>query len=445
MSVSAPGIGSGLDVQGIVNQLMQLERRPLVALQQREAGFQAQISAYGGLKSALESFRTAMTNLGNTGKFQVHKATSGNEKAFTATASSSANIGSYSVEVVGLAAAHRMASAAVADSDTTTIGNDGDKMRISAGDDDFTIEIGGKTLDDIRSAINSHADNSGITASLLKSEDGYHLILSSSKSGTANGIGLDFTDVADQTIADPLTMGTTVAATDAEIRVDGAFTIKSSTNTFTGAIEGVTLTAKETTTSAVSLDIGRDINAIKKSAQEFADAYNALRNTISDLRGRALKGDSTLLSIERTLRGIINTPPSGIESDYQYLAQVGLALDKDGRMKLDGSRFEAALDNDFAGVAQLFANNDQGYAYRLRAMATDILDSSGPIDSRRDGINSRIKTNQAQQERLSYRLEQIEQRYRQQFNSLDAMLGQMQATSNYLTQQLSFLTPQGRY
>lgn len=436
MAISSPGVGSGLDIGGIIRQLMAVERRPLAALQQRESAYNSELSAYGRLKSAMEAFRTAMTNLGSADKFQVYQATSGDETAFTATASSRANAGSFSVQVVELAAAHRMASGSMPDNNTTPIGNPGDRMTLTVGDKSFEVEIGGKTLVEIRGAINTAADNAGVAASILKESDSsYRLILSASESGTDKAIGVSFSN-GGAPIADPLGTTTTVAARDAEILVDGAFTITSSTNTFSDAIEGVTLTVRNRTTDVVSLDIGRDTNAIKKSAQEFADAYNTLRKTVSDLRGGALKADPTLLSIERRIQGILNTPPAGTEGSYQYLAQAGISIQKDGEMTLDESRFIAALDTDFAGVAQLFTASGQGYAARLKASATEMLASGGLIETRRDGINSRIRASQNQQDALSYRLELVEQRFRRQYGNLDVMLGQMQSTSNYLTAQL---------
>ena len=436
MGISSPGVGSGLDIGGIIRQLMSLERRPLVALQKRESAYNSELSAYGRLKSAMEAFKTAMTSLGSADKFQVYQATSGDETAFTATASSRANAGSFSVQVVELAAAHRMASGSMPDNNTTPIGNPGDRMTLTVGEKSFEVEIGGKTLVEIRGAINTAADNAGVAASILKESDSsYRLILSASESGTDKAIGVSFSN-GGAPIADPLGTTTTVAARDAEILVDGAFTITSSTNTFSDAIEGVTLTVRNRTTAAVSLDIGRDTDAIKKSAQEFADAYNTLRKTVSDLRGGALKTDPTLLSIERRIQGILNTPPAGTEGSYQYLAQAGIAIQKDGEMTLDDSKFTAALETDFAGVAQLFTASGQGYAARLKAAATDMLASGGLIETRSDGINSRIRGNQNQQDALSYRLELVEQRFRRQYANLDVMLGQMQSTSNYLTAQL---------
>ena len=75
MAISSPGIGSNLDVNGIVSQLMALERRPLGALNSKEAAFQAQLSAFGTLKGAVTTFQAAVAGLNDINRFQAHKAT----------------------------------------------------------------------------------------------------------------------------------------------------------------------------------------------------------------------------------------------------------------------------------------------------------------------------------------------------------------------------------
>ncbi|MGB5259967.1 MAG: flagellar cap protein FliD N-terminal domain-containing protein [Gammaproteobacteria bacterium] len=84
--LSAAGIGSGLDVDSIVSQLMALERRPLDLLQQKKDDIDARISAYGNLKSALSTFQDAMQQLSTPAALKIFTTTSGNDSVFTATA-----------------------------------------------------------------------------------------------------------------------------------------------------------------------------------------------------------------------------------------------------------------------------------------------------------------------------------------------------------------------
>ena len=94
MAITAAGVGSGIDIESIVSQLMTLERQPLVALQRRESDTRAQISAYGSLKSALSSFQSAMKNLSKLDAFRIFESTSSDEKVMTATADADAAAGS---------------------------------------------------------------------------------------------------------------------------------------------------------------------------------------------------------------------------------------------------------------------------------------------------------------------------------------------------------------
>src|SRR5690606_14839428 len=172
------------------------------------------------------------------------------------------------------------------------------------------------------------------------------------------------------------------------------------------------------------------------SVQAFVDAYNALQSTMGELRGKELKNDSVLRSIEGQLRGVLNTPPSGLTGSFNYLSQIGVSIQKDGTMKLDSGDLEDAIAADFRGLAEVFAHDDQGYLFRLDGALADILAADGLIDGREDSIKANRKTMDSRIESMEYRLGLVEKRYRAQFSALDVMLGQMQQTSAFLTQQL---------
>ena len=112
--ISAPGIGSGLDVGAIVDQLMAIERRPLNQLEADKQGLEAQLSTLGQLKSSLTSFQSALADLKTLDAFEVYTAESSDEAAFTATANSNAAPGLSTIEVLSLAEAHKMGSGALA-------------------------------------------------------------------------------------------------------------------------------------------------------------------------------------------------------------------------------------------------------------------------------------------------------------------------------------------
>jgi len=109
--LSAPGIGSNLDINGIISQLMAVEQQPLKALDRKEASYQAQLSAYGSLKGSLSSFQSAMAGLKDAAPFAKFSAESADKSIFTASATGTVAAGSYGIAVNQLAQAQKLRSA----------------------------------------------------------------------------------------------------------------------------------------------------------------------------------------------------------------------------------------------------------------------------------------------------------------------------------------------
>lgn len=102
---------SNLDINSIVSQLMAVERQPITKLNAKEASYQAKLSAYGSVKGAVASFQSAVQSLSSSSKFQAVKATASDTTVFSASASSSAVAGTYSLEVTSLAQAQKLVAA----------------------------------------------------------------------------------------------------------------------------------------------------------------------------------------------------------------------------------------------------------------------------------------------------------------------------------------------
>ena len=82
----------------------------------------------------------------------------------------------------------------------------------------------------------------------------------------------------------------------------------------------------------------------------------------------------------------------------------------------------------------------RGYADRLNTLLDQLLDSDGVVESRIDGLNSRIEDLNDDRERLDERMQALEARLYRQFSALDTLMIQMNATSQFLSQQLSILS-----
>src|SRR5687767_10236154 len=110
-SIVSTGVGSGLDVTGLVQKLVEAEGAPKAArLDTAEAKAQAKLSALGSLRSALAGFRDTVTKLKNIDAFQGRQVTLSKDEFISATATTSAALTSYAIEVDHLAAAHKLQS-----------------------------------------------------------------------------------------------------------------------------------------------------------------------------------------------------------------------------------------------------------------------------------------------------------------------------------------------
>ncbi len=442
--ISSPGVGSGLDVNSIVRQLMAIESRPLNRLQADKTDLQTQLSAFGTLKSALSTFQTAFANLKTVDAFEVYKADSSDPTAFTAAADSTAAVGFNDIQVIRIAEAHKMGSAAIADTDTTTLGGAGDTLTTTINGNAFSVDIGGKTLSQIRDAINNAPDNTGVSASIItESSTSHRLVLTSTETGNANALNLSFTgtvgtDLGMSNINDPTLL-------DSEIKIDGLYTVTRSSNTISDAIGGVTLNLLATTASTARLTVSRDTTAVGETVQGFVDAYNELKSTFNSLSGKGndLEADSTLRSIQNQIQGVFNTPPSGLTTSLSYLSEVGVSFQRDGTLALDTAALDTALGNDFSGVAELFANDNQGYLFRLDSLIDGFVQTDGLISNREDGLNTRIDTTDKRISDMEYRLQLREKSLRDQFTFLDGLMGQLNGTSQFLSQQLAALPGSG--
>lgn len=464
-SITSAGLGSGLDVNGLVSGLLAAEGRPAsLRLSRREASLQAELSAYGTLSSAVTALKEAAAKLAASDTFAGRTATSSATGTLTASATDSAVPGSHSVEVVRTAQAHQLGSPTdgTALTDASTFAGD---LVLTVGDaDPLTLTLAaGSTLTDVRDAIN--AAGIAVTATLVNgADDGggntiQRLVLTATESGKVGEI------VATGAVADDLFLammntdaaGAALATTDeldAQLVVDG-LTVTSSGNSFTDVIEGVTLIAVAFDVdgdNTATVTVAEDHAAMKSAANAFVAKYNAMRDTIDRLgaydadagRGSVLLGDATLRGIEGQLRGIFTMPA---ESVFGGLSDLGIELDSDGRLSLDGSAFDAALELDSAAVRDLFVSPD-GIAGRLESRLAGYIGDDGMISARTDGIENRIDDLGDQRLALDRRLENLESRLLRQFMALDLLLNQMQATSSSLAQMFENLPgayrPRGR-
>lgn len=271
--ISSAGIGSGLDVAGLVQQLVSAERAPAEKrLQRAQSGVQLQISALGALRSALSELNTAAEGLKAGGAISALRANSSKTEIFTATAGSGAVAGSYDIEVTSLAKAHKLVSGAYTDADSS-VGSG--TVSLTVGANSFSVQLtdGANSLANLRDAINNASDNKGVVATIIKESAGSRLLLTSKNTGTANAL----------TVSGLITTTERQAATDAVVKVEG-FSHTSASNTVTGAIDGITLTLVSAAPGTIAtLSVAQDTTNARGAVEGFVRAYNKMVSTVVGL------------------------------------------------------------------------------------------------------------------------------------------------------------------
>ena len=139
------------------------------------------------------------------------------------------------------------------------------------------------------------------------------------------------------------------------------------------------------------------------------------------------------------LRREFFTEVTDIDATFNSLLDIGITTDLDGKLSLDSATLDGVLETEFAKFGQLFANSD-GYAQRFNSLIESYIDSTdGVLTERVEGIEASVEDLTDQREALALRLQSVEARLLRQFNALDALVGQLTSTSNFLTQQLASL------
>ncbi len=471
MAINALSGSGTLDVTAIVAALMAVERQPITKLDAKESGENSKISAYGIIKSQVATFQSAVAALGSTSisKFSAFKATSSDAATLAATAGSTAAAGTYTLNVSSLAQSQKLIATgqtskttAISNGTATTVTFDfgtisGGTLTSGAysgatftsngsGTKNVTIDATNNTLEGIRDAINTA--KVGVTASIVNDGSGtpYRLALSADNSGVSNSIKIT-TSGGDGTINTLLAhdpgglpaaqhLNQTIAAQNAVFDVNGISVSKTSNNV-TDAIEGVTLTLSKVTTAPVTLTVARDTTAVTDAAAAFVkgfnDLYTALKNASAFKSKSALEGDGTLRQLQSQLRTIASDVVSG--GTLTNLYQAGITFKVDGTLQLDSAKLSGALATNFSDVANLF-NASTGYATKFDALATATLAAGGTIPARISRIEDNIRRIGVERDSLESRLKSVEKNYRTQFSQLNVLLGSMNQTSAYLSQQL---------
>ncbi len=458
-SISTLGVGSGLDLSGILDSLEAAQKSTLTPISTQQSSYTAKLSAYGTLKSALETFQTANTALNKADLFTATSTTS-SSTAFSATTTGSAIAGKYTISITQLAQAQTLTTKTSQTDTKTAIASSDSVLTIQqgGGKDPVTIDISAanSSLTGIRDAINNA--KAGVSASIINVGNGqYRLSVTSNDTGSDNAMTLSVSgDSALQSFMgyDPSAasngMEESVTAQNAKLTVNNV-AIENSSNTISDALEDITLNLNDVTTGNQTLTITKDTSKAESAIKAWVDAYNALQDTFSSLTkytavdagadsqdssNGALLGDSTLRTIQTQLKTLLGNTHSS--SDYKTLSQIGITTDAStGKLELSTDKLQAALKKDASGVGDMFIGDGKntGVTTTIGNNLTSWLSTTGIIQAAKDGVSKTLNNLTEQYNAASDRIDTMMARYKAQFTQLDVLMNSLNSTSSYLTQQ----------
>ncbi|MBH1977511.1 MAG: flagellar filament capping protein FliD [Comamonadaceae bacterium] len=473
MAISSVGIGSGLDVNSIVSQMVALEKRPLTQLQTQAATIQTRLSAYSQMKSLMSTLSDAAAKLTRDGSWNGMAITSSNSAAVSASVTGIASATTFGISVQQIARAQTVASAPVAKDAPVGAGT----LHIQLGtwlhtsppatfapgaDSPLEVTVGATdSLTAIAAKINDA--NGGVTATVMRDATGERLLVRSAKTGEESGFRIQVTEdggapglsalTFDPESAPGIGMATNPTqfsyAQNTLAKING-INISSADNTFADTIPGLKLTASQVSTEEVTMTVGTDTAAMKKNIQDFVNAYNAVNDLLSastkyDAETKTagvLQGDNTAVGLQGALRMLTMGSAGDGAGAFQRLADVGISMERGGKLTVDGSKLDTAL-KDPAALKALFAapaastGGGGGIAVQFKSFTSQLLALDGLMNNKADALNSAVKRNASDQDKVNDRAALVEKRLRAQYTALDVKMGSLSALNNYISAQVN--------
>ena len=395
-------------------------------VQKQQADVDAENAGLDALSTSISDFETAVDGLNSAENGVVVNTATPSDESVTASANSEAQPGTYSFYVTQLAQTQQDSFAMADDTIpaqgtvTLTMGDTAMDIDLASADSDSDGYLDGNELVD---AINDSDENPGVTATLMKTDDGNTIMLSSDQSGAASAFSVSVSGNNDLQSAVDTTGQTLSSAQDAVLHLgtaDGP-QISSSSNTFDDVIPGVSMTFSEVTTDEpVTITVAQDTSASQAQVQVFVDSYNTLVDTIDDLTdvgsggssGGVFAGDAGMKSLSNQMNQIVHADYNGYS-----IVDYGITLDSNGHLTIDSSTFDEAMKENPEGLTDIFVGDDGMIAQFDDLMDTYTNSSDGIITTRQQSLDDKQDKIDSQTDDLKQTYEQDYERYLSEYTN----------------------------
>lgn len=459
-STTVNGIGSGIDIQGIVKSLVDADRAPKqtqINTQSQKAT--TQLSSIGKIQAALDAFRGAIKSMTDDNSFSGLTGSSSNEKVATMTTSQGAANGSFNLVVNQLAQPSKLSTKTLSGGASTVVntGTSATTLTITQSGKNFDLSVPpGATLQQVRDSINTQFGPAGLSANIVTDSTGSRMILTS----TTGGVGSDLTmsgnsgiDTGYSVIDKPQ---------DAQYTIDNV-PYTSKTNNITEAVSGVNIkllsvsppadvNAPNGPKAVTTISVTTSTAALKSGVKGFVDSYNALLKAMNaetkvtkDAAGNsvpaALTGDANMRSLQTALRNEFNAQSGN--GALKSLAQFGVSTDSStGLLVLDDKTFDKVVLTNAADIGSMFGGKT-GLLARMTAATDDYAKpTTGIFASRSTSLSDNLKALSKQQDDLDAHVADLTTSLTNKYAAMDSLVAQLRQQSNNIMGTLNALNNQ---
>jgi flagellar hook-associated protein 2 len=416
------------DFQTVLNRAVQTASLPMQAAQQEVTTLQSQQSALTTLDSSFTTLQNDIQSIASAVSGAASAQVS-NTSALTATASSGALNGTYTIQVddPGSSATSLSGSTLTTVTDPTSQNiSSATSFTLTADGNTYTITPSGTSLDDLATAINAAGD--GVQATIVNVSatltPDYRLALADTNVGP---------DTIQLTAGSTPLMDPLAAGSYAMYKINGSPMDIQGTSSQITLAPGLSANLLQQTTSPVTITVSTDYSGLKSALSQFTTDYNSAVSTLSQdygQNGGALSGQSIVYSLSGLLNEIAQYTTSSTGS-VNSLSDLGMSIGSSGILSFDASTFSAANITD---IQQFLGNTtSSGFLLIANNALTSITSSNGLLQSDDNSIQSDITSENTYIAQEQVRISNLQTSLQAQLSAADAAIATLQSQTSYYT------------
>jgi flagellar hook-associated protein 2 len=435
--ITISGLGTSLDTESIIENLMKVERLPAARLERKQGQVKARETALQGILNKLNEVGSALQALRSPTLWADTQTATSSSTAVSAELAGGAGPGGYQVEVTQLARGAQRTYAFTASEAASQLSVGGQTIKLAPG----------ATLADVVSAINSDHET-GVSAVAV----GGKLVLSSRATGAAASVTASGAGIVEETAK-------ARAGQDTLYSIDGVAG-SSPSSVIEGAIAGVTLTATALTSGPVTIAVSEptpDTKSIATKVKAFVSAYNAAvelietkvsEETVKEPKTQeeankgVLFGDTALNGLLAGMRQTLSESGLGALGVGTGAPSASVTADSAsvrGLLTFEESKLTALLKEDPVGAKEAISGAN-GFVTDLEPLVEAATRPGGGISERVSAATKEAAQLREQMTKLEERLTLREERLHSQFAAMETALAKSKSESEWLAGQLAGLS-----